>query len=107
MLHCKESFCPSASVLVWCLICLQEVKSATVSDKSHFRNELILAENALECAECVTSVNKDALAAYKSKFDVSSRGTSSSGSAGVGKCEETLRSTPPTGSVNYLVTLTD
>ena len=50
-------------------------------------------------------MNEEPLAAYKNKFSVSSRGTSSSGSGGVGKREETLRSTPPTGTVNDLVTI--
>ena len=39
------------------------------------------------------------------KYAASSKGTSSSGTAGTGKREETLRSTPPTGTVNDLIIL--
>ena len=85
--------------------CLQDIESTSVSEKSHFRNELILANNAVECAVCAAAASEEQLIEYKNKYAASSRGTSSSGSAGTGMREETLRSTPPTGTVNDLIIL--
>ena len=84
---------------------LQELKDGSVADKFHYRNEMVLAENALECTTAVVSVDKSLLEKYKKKFDSTSRGSASSGSNGMGKREETLRSTPPTGSIASLITL--
>ena len=41
----------------------------------------------------------------KAKFNETSKGSASSGSAGVGRQEETLRSTPPIGTVQDLITI--
>ena len=41
----------------------------------------------------------------KAKFNASAKGSASSGVAGVGRQEETLRSTPPIGTVQDLITI--
>ena len=41
----------------------------------------------------------------KAKFNETSKGSQSAGSAGVGRQEETLRSTPPIGTVQDLITI--
>ena len=87
------------------VFCLQDIESTSVSEKSHFRNEPILANNAVECAVCVAAASEERLIEYKNKYAASSKGISSSGTAGTGKREETLRSTPPTGAVNDLIIL--
>ena len=83
------------------------MSQGSVDEKAHFRNEMVLGDNALKCAEAVLSLDSSNLETFKAKFSESSRGTASSGSQGAGRLESTLKSTPPIGQLNDLRTIAE
>ena len=85
---------------------VQELTAGPVDAQTAFKNELVLMNNALEAADAILSLEEDVLGTYKARFQVSAKRTMSSGSNGSGGHSETLRSTPPTGTIQSLISIT-